>query len=455
MLKMSPGPAASLADRVTSTVSEGVDEHLKPRVRWTLGHGLPRVVIGRAARGGDIQGRMIEAARTSNHIDPLLPIFNEARVHGPLVKGRLSYLAVSHQGVKEVLGSSDFRTGFPDFAGGPLAKLGHWSSTDLFSPVEPPSMLVTEAPDHTRYRKLVTRVFSVKAINALHDRTEQVANELLDAIDASTPADLVAQYCGLLPVTVISEILGVPLEDREQILAWGEGAAASLDLGLGWSEFRSVEKSLGAFEGWLTDHIEYLRANPGDNLLSKLISVQDDGVGLSMRELKSVAGLVLAAGFETTVNLLGSGIALLDAHPDQRDALLADPTLWANAVEEILRVDPPVLLTGRVSTADTEVCGVEVPRGFMVTTVLAAANRDPEVFADPDRFDITRANAREHVSFSAGRHYCLGAQLAKMEGEVGLRTLFERFPQLRLQSGATRRRTRILRGYATLPATLG
>jgi cytochrome P450 len=197
-----------------------------------------------------------------------------------------------------------------------------------------------------------------------------------------------------------------------------------------------------------------LRANPGDNLLSRLIAAREDGEGLTDRELKATAGLVLAAGFETTVNLLGNGIALLTRDREQLGVLRARPELWANAVDEVLRVDPPVLMTGRMCLRDTTIAGVPVRRGQLVTTVLAAANRDPAVFENPLAFDVTRPNARDHVSFGAGRHYCLGAQLARMEGEIGLRSIFDRFPDLRPLPGAHRRPTRILRGFERLPAAL-
>jgi cytochrome P450 len=145
---------------------------------------------------------------------------------------------------------------------------------------------------------------------------------------------------------------------------------------------------------------------------------------------------------------------LLHDHPAERARVTADPSLWSNVVEEVLRLDPPVLLTARMSVRDTELGGHPVRAGSMVTAVLGGANRDPEVFPDPLRFDVARPNARDHISFSAGRHHCLGAQLARMEGEVGLRAIWERFPDLRLEPGARRRQTRILRGFETLPATL-
>jgi cytochrome P450 len=313
---------------------------------------------------------------------------------------------------------------------------------------------VTEPPDHTRYRKLVSRVFSVRAVEKLRDRTQQIATDLLDRIDPDGPVDLVATYCSLLPVTVIAEILGVPEGDREKVLRFGAAAAPSLDLGLSWRQFRHVESALREFDEWLTRHLASIRRNPGDDLLSQLVAAQEDGVGLTDAELKSTAGLVLAAGFETTVNLLGNGIALLAAAPDQRRLLQERPDLWPNAVDEVLRVDPPVLLTGRMTLADTEVVDVPMRRGSVMVGLLAGANRDPQVFSQPERFDVSRENARDHVSFSAGRHYCLGAALARMEGEVGLRTLFQRYADLRAEPGAVRRGTRILRGYEHLPVTL-
>jgi len=238
------------------------------------------------------------------------------------------------------------------------------------------------------------------------------------------------------------------------VLEMGTRAAPSLDFGLGWRSYRTVYTGLRDFTQWLDAHIEQLRRHPGEDLLSQLIEARDDEGTLSDSELKATAGLVLAAGFETTVNLLGNTIALLGQHPDQLARLRAEPALWPNAVDESLRLDPPVLMTGRICDRTTTVAGITVRADAIVITVLAGANRDPRVFEHPDRFDVARENAREHVSFSGGRHYCLGASLARMEGEVGLRTIFERFPGLRLLPGARRRPTRILRGYEALPALL-
>lgn len=440
-----PGRAPRFRDRV-----EAIG---KPLVRWGLGHLLPRSVLSFASRRGDLQGRFIQASAGG---DPFA-VFEEIRAHGPVYQGRYAFVTASLPVARDVLSSNDFRTGFdPGPADGVIGRAYRWASdVERLGPVEPPSLLVTEPPDHTRYRKLVTRVFSARAVDKLRQRTEQIAEDLLASLDGGDVVDLVEGYCTLLPVTVICEILGVPASERARILFFGEAAAPSLDLGLSWRRFRTVEAALADFDTWLGAHLDRLRAEPGEDLLSQLVAAREDGIGLNERELKATAGLILAAGFETTVNLLSNGIALLRAHPQQLALLTREPEYWPNAVEEILRLDPPVLLTGRSAVRDVVVADLAIPRGALVTTLLAAANRDPQVFQDPTRFDVSRANAKEHVSFSAGRHFCLGAALARMEGEVGLRLLFERYPDLQTLPGARRRDTRILRGYATLPARLG
>jgi cytochrome P450 len=436
-----------------TTVLDPVTREVRAGVHWGVAHGLPTLLLRRAAGRGDLQARLIRVGSLGT--DEVFELVEEIRAHGPLYRSRIGYVATSHAAVRELLTSDDFRTGFPTDAG-PVGRIARWAAPTTLHPVEPPSLLVTEPPDHTRYRKLVTRVFTMRAVERLRERTEEIATGLLDQLErrADGPVDLVEAYCAVLPVTVIAEVLGVPEGERGRVLDFGSAAAPSLDLGLGFRRYRSVAQALARFDEWLGDHLDRLRRDPGDNLLSQLVAAREDGHGLSETELKATAGLVLAAGFETTVNLLGNGIALLHDHPDERARVVAEPTLWPNVVEEALRLDPPVLLTARMAVRDTELAGRPVRAGSMVSAILGGANRDPEVFADPVRFDVGRANARDHIAFSAGRHHCLGAQLARMEGEVGLRAIWDRFPDLRLEPGARRRETRILRGFATLPATL-
>ncbi|MGH3847452.1 MAG: cytochrome P450, partial [Pseudonocardiaceae bacterium] len=329
----------------------------------------------------------------------------------------------------------------------------------LLHPLRPPSLLAVEPPEHTRYRKTVSSVFTPKAVAALRDRVEQTAQALLDRLAADTGVvDVVDRYCSQLPVAIISDILGVPEPDRARVLEFGELAAPSLDFGLTWPQYRRVQRGIAGFDYWLAGHLSRLRRSPGDDLMSELIRTGQSGdadTHLDAVELQGVAGLVLAAGFETTVNLLGNGIRMLLDAPEHLQTLRQRPQLWPNAVEEILRLDSPVQMTARVAGTDTEAADTVIKRGEMVVIGLAAANRDPAVFPDPHRFDIERGGANRHLAFSSGRHYCLGAALARAEGEVGLRTFFDRFPDAQAAGAGSRRDTRVLHGWSTLPVTLG
>jgi cytochrome P450 len=430
---------------------------LQASVRWGLQHGLVRVLLARAARHGDPQARLIMDRAT--RLDPY-PVHEQVRERGALVHGRLTLVTASHAVSKEVLHSRDFAVGAGDTPPFPAARrLAAWAQDSrVLGPIDPPSLLAVEPPDRTRYRRLVAKVFTARAVEQLRPTVQSVADALLDdmaRLPRGEPFDLVERYARLLPVRVIARILGVPDSEHARLLALDEQVSPSVDLGLGWREHLRVQRGLHDFNVWLEQHLARLRAAPGDDLLSQLVVVEDEGIRLDDVELRSTAGLVLAAGFETTVNLLGNGAKLLLDEPEQRELLRASRARWPDAVEEVLRHDAPVQVTGRRALRDTRVAGVDVAEGEHVTTLLAAANRDPEVFPDPQRFDVTRENAREHLSFSGGRHFCLGAALARVEGEVGLRALFDRFPDLVLAPGAQRRPTRVLRGWAHLPVRTG
>jgi cytochrome P450 len=205
----------------------------------------------------------------------------------------------------------------------------------------------------------------------------------------------------------------------------------------------------------LAEHVARLKQQPGDDLLSKLAALVDEGETLNDVELRATALLVIGAGFETTLNLIANGVVQLLDHPDQLAVLKENPAGWENAVDEILRYDSPVQATVRVSGEDTELAGHRVAAGKFVSIMLGGANRDPDVFTDPQRFDVTRPNAREHLAFSSGIHFCLGASLARLEGTIALRKLFERFPDLAISGTPVRRQMRVLRGYEHLPVRLG
>lgn len=428
---------------------------MKQVVRWGIEHAIPRQAVKLARRGGDPQARLFFAAETLATPE-LTEIFDEVRAAGPMSGTRLGFITVDHAIVREVLSSNDMRTGFPLSEDSAVTKVFEWARFRYVHPLRPPSLLATEPPDHTRYRQLVSRVFTTRAVEALRGQVQAVADELLDELERTTaPVDLVPTYCARLPVIVIAQILGVPPAEHEIVRRMGTNAAPSLDFGLGWKRFTQVEESIREFDAWLETHIARLRREPGDDLMSRLIAVRDEQGTLDEVELKSTAGLVLAAGFETTVNLIGNAIALLCDHPDQLALVRADPSRWTNVVDEALRFDPPVLLTARTALRDTTIGGRRVPKDSPFTTVLGGANRDPKVFENPHAFDVTRPNARDHLAFSAGRHFCLGAALARMEAEIGLSSLYDRFPDLALQPGRRRRDTRVLRGFVHLPAALG
>jgi cytochrome P450 len=421
--------------------------------RWGVRHGLIRWSSARGARAGEVSAAlMVDPAYAQ---DPF-PHYETIRAQGPLYNNGFALSTVSHAVTTTVLRSPDFGV-----IGGFSGNVPRWlllaqaaGGRGPLGPVEPPSMLAVDQPDHTRYRKLVSRAFTARAVGALRSRTEEIADGLLTGLAGRRDADLMADYASLLPATVIAEMLGAPVAMSRQFLSWGAEAARSLDAGLSLREFRRSERGLRALQRWMDGHFAHLRAHPGDNILSTLVHAQAAEGKLTRDELTATAMLLLAAGFETTVNLIGNGTALLIEHPEQRERLRAEPALWPNAVDEVLRFDSPVQRTGRVAQRDTEVAGVRVPAGQPVMTLLGGANRDPDVFDEPQRFDVARPNAGEHLAFSSGIHYCLGAGLARMEGEVGLRALFDRFPDLALAGTPHRRVTRVLRGYATMPVRL-
>ncbi len=310
-------------------------------------------------------------------------------------------------------------------------------------------MLMTDPPQHTEFRRLVARSFAPRSIATLEARIAEITTELLDALEHRSAVDLVADYAAQLPAAVITELLGVPAADTQRVLGWGSTVAPLLDIGIRWTAFRDAIEGLRDVDVYLTEHFRRLRSNGADGTPFSAMALEG---GLADRELKSNAALLIGAGVETTVNLIGNGIAALLDHPDQLALLRDDPALWPAAVEEILRFDSPVQMTARTAHCDKEIAGVCVPKGAVVVLLLGGANRDPGVFDDPARFDITRPNAKEHLAFASGVHVCLGAALARIEGATALRELFARFPALRLHAPAEPRGLVNLHGYRHLPA---
>ena len=427
-------------------------------LRWAVQSLGPRVMLRREARAGQLGARL--AIDRSTWADPF-PYYEQMRAQGQLLQGRLVMSSASYDVVRDILRSPSFRVGIGTSERlSPVARWFFAQSSDprAIGPAEPPSMLAVDPPQHTKYRRLVSKVFTARAVAALEPRVEQIADELLDAMEARAArgetVDFVDMYAAPLPVRVIAEILGVPPHMEQSMLEWGNAAAVTLDPALRYGEFKRAAVALRRIHTWLAAHLDHLRREPGEDLMSKLAVLQDEGESLDDVELRATALLVIGAGFETTVNLLGNAVVLFDQHPDQLELLKADPTCWTNAVDEVLRYDSPVQLTVRVAAEDAEICGQRIESGRFVSLMLAGANRDPAMFADPQVFDIKRANARDHLAFSAGIHFCLGASLARLEGAVALRKLYERFPDLAVAGPPVRRSLRVLRGYEHVPVRL-
>jgi len=320
------------------------------------------------------------------------------------------------------------------------------------------TMLFLDPPDHTRLRGLVSKAFTPRVIGRLRPRIEQLVDELLGAVAdrGDGRMDVVSDLAYPLPVVIICELLGIPPADHATFQDWSRDLVHSIDPDplITPEQQAQIEAAGDAFIEYFVALIDERRAALGDDLLSGLIAAEEAGDRLSEEELLGTALLLLVAGHETTVNLIGNGTLALLRHRDQLERLRADPALDRNAVEELLRYDSPVTFTQRITLADYAVGDVTIPPRQQLIIVLAAANRDPVTFREPDRLDLGRPEANRHLAFGGGHHFCLGAALARLEGEVAIPALLRRFPALELAGDPVRRGTFTLRGLEQLPVTV-
>lgn len=420
--------------------------------RWVAIHGAVRALMKLQGLRGDPLGRLI--ASHGRGIDPY-PLMEEIRARGPLVRTPFTWVSVDHGLCREVLRDKRFGVTAPSSMDlpEPLPSVIAWTDdAGVANPVEPPAMVVVDPPEHTRYRQLVAQSFTPRAIDKLNTRVVDVTEHLIERLTDLPRPDLIADFASQLPVAIIAEILDLPPDSHPRMLRWGHSGAPLLDLGIGWRTYRRAITTLRGADLELRERFHQLRASePGDHPFSRLAA---DG-SLTDHEFTANAALLIGAGFETTVNLIGNGVVALLRHPDQLERLRTDPGLWPSAVEEILRFDSPVQMTARTALCDVEVGGQRIAGGETVALLLAGANRDPQVFADPASFDISRPNARDHLAFASGIHACLGAALARIEGTTALRSLFEAFPDLQLTAPPQPRGLVTLRGFARLPVELG
>jgi hypothetical protein len=292
-----------------------------------------------------------------------------------------------------------------------------------------PTMLSIDPPDHTRMRSLVSKAFTPRQVERVRPHMQAIADGLLDALPEPGSIDVAADFAVPFPIIVIAEMLGIPASDRGRFKAWSTDIAATLSGPFLPQDVleRSVQSS-NELADYFRGQIVLRRAEPRDDLLSALCAVEEQGDLLSEDELIATCILLLIAGNETTTNLIGSGMLTLLQHPDERRLLQADLTLLPGAVEEMLRYEPPAQMTSRIAIEEIELRGQRFEPGQVILTVLAAANRDPEVFPEPDRFDVTR-HPNRHLAFGHGIHYCLGAPLAVVEARVAFESLLRRMPE--------------------------
>jgi cytochrome P450 len=381
----------------------------------------------------------------AHRADPY-PVYRRLRERAPVYHDpRGHWLLTRHRDCVAVLRDPRFGHG--------SARLLHQNT--FRRPVEGRSLpfILLDPPEHTRLRSLVSKAFTPRMVERLAPRIQQLADELLTAALTQGDVDLMATFAHPLPVTVISELLGVPAQDRDAVKDLSHLVALGVDPDFRRSpkDKRQRDEALAAFDDYFRRLFAQRQRRPTGDLLSELVAVRDRGTTLSEGELLTTCILLYVAGHETTMNLIGNGTLALLRHPAELRRFREDPGLAESAVEELLRYDPPTQLSRRTALEDLELDGHLIRRGEQVVVIRGAANRDPEVFSDPDRLDLSRASNR-HLSFDGGIHFCLGAALARLEGRIALSGLVHRAPHLELMTDAPRyRQNLVIRGLIELP----
>jgi pimeloyl-[acyl-carrier protein] synthase len=388
------------------------------------------------------------------HADPY-PKYAELRELGRLIPTIFGgHVATHHSECFAVLrdarfsSSSRHQVGYEQFKE-MVGQIGLGDLFEMFDRV----MLFADPPDHTRLRRLVSKAFTPRAIDDIRPRIAAIVEHQLDLAEAKGEMEIVEDLAFPLPVTVISEMIGVPIEDHLQLRRWTAEAVKLLDPNDDVMNMLPATGAVREMREYFDTLVEKRRSDLGDDLLSALIAAEDEGDRLTHDELIDTTILLFGAGHETTVNLISGGVLNLLRHPGQLARLQADPSLIASAVEELLRFGPPVQFTARTTTTDVELAGVPLAKGTDVIVMIAGANRDPELFDDPDTLDIGRKDNR-HLSFGGGIHLCLGAPLARVEGQEAIGQLVRRFPSLRLVDDEVEwKSTTTIRGPARLRLT--
>jgi cytochrome P450 len=382
------------------------------------------------------------------------PAYQRLRQHAPVCwdEGLRYWLISRYKDVHALL--RDKRCSSDQFGErmGRLSALGRTAAAPLRE-VMTNRLIFTDEPVHHRIRSLMQQAFTPRRLEMMRVAIQAITDRLLDRVQPLGRMDLIADFAEPLPALVIATMLGLPLEDRHRIKAWTDDIYGFFDFGAVplRERVRQGTASARRFKSYLTEVFAAIRRQPRDDLLSALVAAAEQGDRLTEPELLSNVVGLLNGSHDTTTNLLGNTLFALLRHPEQWRRLLEEPSLVPNAVEEGLRYDSPVQMILRRATMEVPVGEATIPSDGRVMLMLGSANRDPEVFADPDQFDVTRAEIN-HVSFGGGPHYCLGAAIGRLEGQVGIETLCRRLPRLRLAEDEVRWRPRpIFRGLCSLP----
>ncbi len=382
------------------------------------------------------------------------PYYHRLRAVEPMHLTPFGFYAVSrHADVAAILRDKRFGK---DFAGRMTRRFGPQIMEEPIYRSMSQWMLQQDPPDHGRLRGLVVRAFTARRVEDMRPRIRAIVDEIIDRVAPRGHMDLIADFAFRLPVIVICDMLGIPEDHREIFFGSSRAGGRLLDPApLTRAEINEQNSYNLASAEYFHRLFELRRREPGDDLTTQLVQAEEEGNKLSNEELTANIILLFGAGHETTVNLIGNGLLALHRNPDQLQLLIDDLSLAPNAIDELLRYDSSVQLTGRTTLEDVEeIGGIPLPKGQSVVCLLGAANRDPAVYVDPDKLDIKRADIRP-LSFGGGIHYCLGAQLARIEGEIAISTLLRRLPNLRLDDidHPDWRQTFVLRGLNRLPAS--
>ncbi|BFH68327.1 MAG: cytochrome P450 [Paenibacillus dendritiformis] len=388
---------------------------------------------------------------SSDFKDHAYALYEKLREHDPLHRitlpnGRTAWIVTRYKDAAAALKADHLKKNLfqfvtPDEMGLPPSQM------DLMTR----HMLNSDPPDHTRLRGLVQKAFTPRMIERLKDRIQGIADGLLDQVEDQASMDLIQDYAYPLPIIVICEMLGLPAEERDQFRQWSHALVSAINVP---EKYQQIGSEIDAFTDYITALIEKRRRDPKEDLLSLLVQAESEGDALSEKELISTILLLIIAGHETTVNLIGNGIFTLLTHPDELEALRNAPSLMESAIEELLRFMGPVeFATNRWIGEDYEWNGKLISKGDMVLVALASANRDPEYFKQPDRLILSRER-NHHIAFGLGIHHCLGAPLARLEGRIAIGTLLQRRSRMKLAVPPERlewQPTYLMRGFASLP----